>query len=262
MRRGDSGGGGPARGRWGRVPARREWGRRRRRAPGGARTNRGSVRRAPGQRPPWAPAAPTRQPMLCLWVLIRGPAPAPGPLTAGSRGDSCGPERQPPRARPPFSGRGSSQARPWNPLQPLSAPQPPSPQPCVRLSASTSARPACRWADPPGAYCGHQQADRGQGVPRQGPGQRVPGGPAKRLARAPRPGAPPQVGNACWELYCLEHGIQPDGQVRRGPGRRGAGLALFNFKRARALASSMRPQPRSSRAPPGTPGLRAPVART
>ena len=23
-----------------------------------------------------------------------------------------------------------------------------------------------------------------------------------------------QVGNACWELYCLEHGIQPDGQAR------------------------------------------------
>ena len=22
-----------------------------------------------------------------------------------------------------------------------------------------------------------------------------------------------QVGNACWELYCLEHGIQPDGQM-------------------------------------------------
>ena len=22
-----------------------------------------------------------------------------------------------------------------------------------------------------------------------------------------------QMGNACWELYCLEHGIQPDGQV-------------------------------------------------
>jgi tubulin alpha len=21
-----------------------------------------------------------------------------------------------------------------------------------------------------------------------------------------------QVGNACWELFCLEHGIQPDGQ--------------------------------------------------
>ncbi|XP_058181516.1 tubulin alpha-2 chain-like [Rhododendron vialii] len=22
-----------------------------------------------------------------------------------------------------------------------------------------------------------------------------------------------QVGNACWELYCLEHDIQPDGQM-------------------------------------------------
>jgi len=22
-----------------------------------------------------------------------------------------------------------------------------------------------------------------------------------------------QIGNSCWELYCLEHGIQPDGQV-------------------------------------------------
>jgi len=21
-----------------------------------------------------------------------------------------------------------------------------------------------------------------------------------------------QIGNACWELYCLEHGIQPDGK--------------------------------------------------
>ncbi|CAD6206852.1 unnamed protein product [Miscanthus lutarioriparius] len=29
-----------------------------------------------------------------------------------------------------------------------------------------------------------------------------------------------QVGNACWELYCLEHGIQPDGQV---PGDKTAG---------------------------------------
>jgi hypothetical protein len=24
-----------------------------------------------------------------------------------------------------------------------------------------------------------------------------------------------QVGNACWELYCLEHGIQPDGRIPR-----------------------------------------------
>ena len=22
-----------------------------------------------------------------------------------------------------------------------------------------------------------------------------------------------QVGNSCWELYCLEHGIQPDGHI-------------------------------------------------
>ena len=22
-----------------------------------------------------------------------------------------------------------------------------------------------------------------------------------------------QIGNACWELYCLEHSIQPDGQM-------------------------------------------------
>ena len=22
-----------------------------------------------------------------------------------------------------------------------------------------------------------------------------------------------KIGNACWELYCLEHGIQPDGQM-------------------------------------------------
>ena len=22
-----------------------------------------------------------------------------------------------------------------------------------------------------------------------------------------------QIGNACWELYCLEHGIQPNGQM-------------------------------------------------
>ena len=25
-------------------------------------------------------------------------------------------------------------------------------------------------------------------------------------------GAGVQIGNACWELFCLEHGIQPDGQ--------------------------------------------------
>merc|ERR1719309_1726642 len=25
-----------------------------------------------------------------------------------------------------------------------------------------------------------------------------------------------QIGNACWELYCLEHGIQPDGVMPPG----------------------------------------------
>jgi hypothetical protein len=34
-----------------------------------------------------------------------------------------------------------------------------------------------------------------------------------------------QVGNACWELYCLEHGIQPDGQVRNSRAAALAGLA-------------------------------------
>jgi tubulin alpha len=24
-----------------------------------------------------------------------------------------------------------------------------------------------------------------------------------------------QVGNSCWELYCLEHGIHPDGLMPR-----------------------------------------------
>ena len=25
-----------------------------------------------------------------------------------------------------------------------------------------------------------------------------------------------QIGNACWELYCLEHGIRPDGKMGDG----------------------------------------------
>lgn len=25
-----------------------------------------------------------------------------------------------------------------------------------------------------------------------------------------------QIANACWELYCLEHGIRPDGNLYRG----------------------------------------------
>ena len=30
-----------------------------------------------------------------------------------------------------------------------------------------------------------------------------------------------QVGNACWELYCLEHGIQPGERARAGARARG-----------------------------------------
>lgn len=38
-----------------------------------------------------------------------------------------------------------------------------------------------------------------------------------------------QVGNACWELYCLEHGIQPDGQVCSFKSRPGSS-ALSSFE--------------------------------
>lgn len=34
------------------------------------------------------------------------------------------------------------------------------------------------------------------------------------------------MGNACWELYCLEHGIQPDGQM---PSDRSIGKADDTF---------------------------------
>ena len=36
-----------------------------------------------------------------------------------------------------------------------------------------------------------------------------------------------QIGNACWELYCLEHGIQPDGQMPSDK-TMGAGDDSFN----------------------------------
>ncbi|KAF0307662.1 Tubulin alpha-6 chain [Amphibalanus amphitrite] len=35
-----------------------------------------------------------------------------------------------------------------------------------------------------------------------------------------------QMGNACWELYCLEHGIQPDGQM---PSDTSVGVADDSF---------------------------------
>ncbi|KAK5890553.1 hypothetical protein CesoFtcFv8_014068 [Champsocephalus esox] len=36
-----------------------------------------------------------------------------------------------------------------------------------------------------------------------------------------------QIGNACWELYCLEHGLQPDGQMSSGR-TTGKGDVCFN----------------------------------
>ena len=46
-----------------------------------------------------------------------------------------------------------------------------------------------------------------------------------------------QVGNACWELYCLEHGIQPDGQM---PSDKtiGGGDDAFILARSKARAAS------------------------
>ena len=35
-----------------------------------------------------------------------------------------------------------------------------------------------------------------------------------------------QIGNACWELYCLEHGITPDGQM---PGDKTVGYGTDSF---------------------------------
>ena len=45
-----------------------------------------------------------------------------------------------------------------------------------------------------------------------------------------------QMGNACWELYCLEHGIQPDGQVSSNELANGEGNDSFNvfFNETRA----------------------------
>ncbi|XP_021663209.2 tubulin alpha-2 chain-like [Hevea brasiliensis] len=38
-----------------------------------------------------------------------------------------------------------------------------------------------------------------------------------------------QVGNACWELYCLEHGVQPDGQMPSDKTVGGGDDALSSF---------------------------------
>ena len=38
-----------------------------------------------------------------------------------------------------------------------------------------------------------------------------------------------QIGNACWELFCLEHGIQPDGQMPSDKTILGSGLDGFGL---------------------------------
>ncbi|XP_034722068.1 tubulin alpha-2 chain-like, partial [Etheostoma cragini] len=38
-----------------------------------------------------------------------------------------------------------------------------------------------------------------------------------------------QIGNACWELYCLEHGIQPDGHLLGGQAGGGADDSFSTF---------------------------------
>lgn len=37
-----------------------------------------------------------------------------------------------------------------------------------------------------------------------------------------------QIGNACWELYCLEHGIDPDGKMRDGDKKDGSFSTFFH----------------------------------
>ena len=43
-----------------------------------------------------------------------------------------------------------------------------------------------------------------------------------------------QIGNACWELFCLEHGIQPDGQMpsdKTIPGPQLGGGSVLGIRR-------------------------------
>ena len=73
-----------------------------------------------------------------------------------------------------------------------------------------------------------------------------------------------QLGNACWELFCLEHGIQPNGQKPQAVGRRRRRLQLTTTRtdtfftetgagkyvpRWCSSTSSRRPWTRSARAP-------------
>ena len=51
-----------------------------------------------------------------------------------------------------------------------------------------------------------------------------------------------QMGNACWELYCLEHGIHPDGQM---PSDDSVGVADDSFNTFFSETSSGKHVPRA-----------------
>lgn len=51
-----------------------------------------------------------------------------------------------------------------------------------------------------------------------------------------------QIGNACWELYCLEHGIQPDGTM---PADSSAGYEDDSFNTFFSETSSGKHVPRA-----------------
>ena len=46
-----------------------------------------------------------------------------------------------------------------------------------------------------------------------------------------------QIGNACWELFCLEHGIQPDGQMPSDKTIGGGDDAFIRFTGSRQHAA-------------------------
>jgi hypothetical protein len=64
-----------------------------------------------------------------------------------------------------------------------------------------------------GAPCAPAQAKRNRGARRGRKGRRA--SRMREIISIHIGQAGIQVGNACWELYCLEHGIEPDGTMPR-----------------------------------------------
>ena len=46
-----------------------------------------------------------------------------------------------------------------------------------------------------------------------------------------------QIGNACWELYCLEHGVAPDGSMHEGAGRGSGDDSFSTFFQGESVSS-------------------------